>query len=128
MNNTFAVIMAGGGGTRLWPLSRTSTPKQSLRLAGARTLFQLAVDRIIEVIPAERILVVTIAEQIGLLREQVPTLPAENFLVEPQPRGTASVVGLSAIELLERSVDAIMAVLAADHLIRNQELLHRLLL
>jgi mannose-1-phosphate guanylyltransferase len=127
MENTFAVIMAGGGGTRLWPLSRASSPKQSLRLAGDRSLFQMAVDRIIDVIPAERILVVTVEEQLELLREQMPSLPLENFLLEPQARGTASVVGLAAIELLDRSPDAVMAVLTSDHLIRNHELFHRLL-
>lgn len=127
MKDTFAVIMAGGGGTRLWPLSRADMPKQSLQLGSDRTLFQLAVDRIVDVIPAERILVVTVEEQMNPLQEQVPFLPTANFLLEPQARGTASVVGLAAIELQERSSEAIMAVLTADHLVRNLELFHRLL-
>ena len=113
----YAVIMAGGGGTRLWPLSRQSKPKQMLRLFGDRTLFQVAVDRLSGVIPPERIYVVTIASQVGELRAQVPEIPEENFILEPMPRGTASVVGLAAIYLMTHDPDAIMAVLTADHFI-----------
>ncbi|NIM92346.1 MAG: NTP transferase domain-containing protein [Anaerolineales bacterium] len=119
MDNTYAVIMAGGGGTRLWPLSRKSQPKQALRLLGEKTLFQIAVERICPLIPPERILVVTIEEQAHLLQEQVPDVPEWNYILEPEPRGTASVVGLAAIHLRKVDPDAVMAVLTADHYIEN---------
>lgn len=113
--------MAGGGGTRLWPLSRKARPKQMLSLIEERSLFQSAIDRVNGILPPERILVVTVAEQAAQLREQAPEIPAENFLLEPMPRGTASVVGLAAQALQHRDPQAIMAVLTSDHFIGNQE-------
>ncbi|MEW6567545.1 MAG: sugar phosphate nucleotidyltransferase [Chloroflexota bacterium] len=124
----YAVIMAGGGGTRLWPLSRRSRPKQALRLLGDRTLFQMAVDRLLPMLPADRILVVAVEDQAAALRVQCPQIPAENYLLEPCPRGTASVVGLAAVYLRWRSPDAIMAVLTADHYIIDVDRFRRALL
>lgn len=118
-NHTYAVIMAGGGGTRLWPLSRKIQPKQTLSFGRPRTLFQMTVDRLGDLVPAERILVVTVADQANLLQAQVPAIPKENYLLEPLPRGTASVVGLAAIALHHRDPQAEMIVLAADHIIEN---------
>lgn len=118
--NYYAVIMAGGGGTRLWPLSNRHRPKQMLTLGGERTLFQVAVDRLKGVFPVERILVVTVTEQAGELQQQYPEIPAANFLIEPAPRGTASVVGLAATALLARDAQAAMAILTADHIIENE--------
>jgi len=117
----YAVIMAGGGGTRLWPLSRKSQPKQMLKIGSDRTLFQLAIDRLEDVIPFKNILVVTVAEQAERLRSQVPEIPAENFILEPMPRGTASVVGLAAVAIQQRDPhpETSMAVLTADHYIGN---------
>ena len=114
--------MAGGGGTRLWPVSRKKHPKHVLPLLGERTLFQNTLDRLGGFIPPERIYVVTTAEQQQELREQAPRLPAENILIEPQPRGTASVVGLAAAVLLKRDPEAVMLVLPSDHFIRNRDL------
>jgi mannose-1-phosphate guanylyltransferase len=123
----YAIIMAGGGGTRLWPLSRKKRPKQMLNLSGENTLFQDAVRRITPVFPPEQIYVITVAEQAEELRKQTPEIPAENFLLEPAPRGTASVVGLGAAALHQRDPQAVMAVLTADHFIGNEELFLRLL-
>ena len=117
----FAVIMAGGGGTRLWPASRRLRPKQALRLIGERTLFQLAVDRVRGMLPMERILVVTGADQVGLLQEQVPELPESSFVLEPAPRGTAAVAGLASLVIESRSPGAVMACLTADHAIAHPE-------
>jgi mannose-1-phosphate guanylyltransferase len=111
--------MAGGGGTRLWPHSRKAQPKQTLNFGRERTLFQMTVDRLDGLIPLKRILVVTVADQVEMLQSQVPDLPADNFLVEPLPRGTASVVGLAAMTLQLRDTQAVMIVLAADHFIEN---------
>ncbi len=125
--HTYAVIMAGGGGTRLWPISRKETPKQLLPLLGKETLFQSTVARLEKLFPAERILVVTVAEQAREMQNQVPSIPAENYLIEPAPRGTASVVALAAAVLQKRDPQAMMAIQTADHYIRNRDLFHYLI-
>lgn len=127
MDSMYAVIMAGGGGTRLWPLSRKNRPKQLLPLIGEQTLFQSTVARLEGYLPPERILVVTVAEQAAEMRVQVPEIPEENYIIEPAPRGTASVVGLAAAILHKRDPQAVMAVLPSDHFIRNRDLFHYLL-
>jgi len=121
LDHYYAVIMAGGGGTRLWPLSRKSRPKQMLSLFDERTLFQTTVERLNGLFPQERILVVTVAEQAKELQAQCPSLPVENFILEPAPRGTASVVGLAAVALAARDPQAVMAILTSDHYIADQE-------
>ena len=126
-SNIYAVIMAGGGGTRLWPLSRRESPKQALRLIGDESLFQTTVKRLEGFFSLENILVVTVAEQAAMLQEQMPELPKENFLIEPAPRGTASVVGFAAAVLHHRNPEAIMALFPADHFIRNRDLFYHLL-
>ena len=125
--HSYAVIMAGGGGTRLWPVSRKNQPKQLLPLLGEETLFQSTVNRLADVFPSTRILVVTVEEQMREMRKQVPAIPEENYLIEPSPRGTASVVGFAAAVLKKRDPEAIMAILPSDHFIRNQDLFHYLL-
>jgi mannose-1-phosphate guanylyltransferase len=125
--NYYAVIMAGGSGTRLWPLSRQGHPKQSLVFEGERTLFQWAVKRLEGLFPFEHILVVTVAEQVQGLREQCPEIPPDNFVIEPLPRGTASVAGLAAIAVKNRDPNGVMAILTADHLIKNDVHLRHLL-
>jgi mannose-1-phosphate guanylyltransferase len=115
----FAVIMAGGGGTRLWPLSRKIKPKQLLKIGTDKSLFQMAVDRLEGLFPPERIFIVTVSEQAALLQTQCPQIPRENYLIEPLPRGTASVVGMAAVALQQLDPQAIMAVLTADHFIQN---------
>jgi len=127
MDHTYAVIMAGGGGTRLWPISRKKHPKHVLPLLGERTLFQSTVDRLVGFIPLEQIYIVTTAEQEQELKDQAPELPVKNFLIEPMPRGTASVVGFAAAVLLKHDPQAVMLVLPSDHFIRNRDLFHLVL-
>jgi mannose-1-phosphate guanylyltransferase len=117
----YALIMAGGSGTRLWPLSRNQRPKQALKLVDQRTMFQHAVDRLIPMFPPQRILVVTRTEHAALLQEQSLELPAENFIIEPEGRGTAAAIGLAAVHLIARDPKAVMAVLTADHFIADGE-------
>jgi mannose-1-phosphate guanylyltransferase len=124
MNHTYAIILAGGGGTRLWPISRKKHPKHVLPLLGKRTLFQSSLDRLDGFIPAERILVVTAAGQAEELKRQAPQLAKANFLIEPQPRGTASAIGLAAAVLKKHDPEAAMLVLTSDHFIRNTDLFH----
>lgn len=125
--HSYAVIMAGGGGTRLWPISRKEMPKQLLPLLGKDTLFQSTVARLEKLFPPERILVVTVAEQAREMQKQVPAIPVENYLIEPAPRGTASVVALAAAVLHKRDPQASMAIQTSDHYIRNRDLFHYLI-
>lgn len=112
----------------MWPLSRRASPKQALRFVGEESLFQGAVKRLEGIFPPERVLVVTISEQAALLQEQCPKIPSENYLIEPMPRGTSSVVGLAAVALQHRDPQAVMAVLTADHFIGNEDRFRQLLL
>ncbi len=125
--NYYAVIMAGGGGTRLWPLSRKSTPKQMLAITGTRTLYQMACDRLENLFTPDHIYVVTVADQVSALSEQIPEIPLENFLIEPLPKGTATVVAYAASVIQKIDPNAVMVVLTADHLIENGKLFEEVL-
>jgi mannose-1-phosphate guanylyltransferase len=127
LDHTYAVIMAGGGGVRLWPLSRKTHPKQMVRLLKERTLFQLAVDRLQGLLPLDRVYVVTAQDQAPELMRQYPQIPVENFLLEPSPKNTATVVGYAAVALRQRDPQASMIVLTADHFIENVPYFQRLL-
>lgn len=125
----YAMIMAGGSGTRLWPFSRLKHPKQALKmkLIGERTMFQHAVDRLLPIFPPDHILVVAGADHAPLLSEQAPELPLENFLIEPEGRGTAPAIGLATVHIHRRNPDAVMAVVTADHFIRDTAVFQRTL-
>jgi len=116
----YAVVMAGGSGTRLWPLSRRQHPKQLLQLSGERSLYQLAIDRLGPILSPEHIIVITAGNMVSKLMDQTPSIPAANFLVEPEGRGTAPVIGLGALyaEHLAGG-EAVIACLTADHLIAD---------
>ena len=127
MSSYYALIMAGGGGTRLWPLSRRARPKQALTLVGERTMFEHAVDRIASLFQPEEIFVVTGEEHLESLLLQAPELPRANFLLEPVGQGTAPAIGLGAVHLRRRDPQAVMVVLTADHFIRDVERFRRVL-
>ncbi len=118
----YALIMAGGSGTRLWPLSRRRHPKQLLRLAGERSLYQLAIDRLTPLLSPERLVVITASNMADGLMEQSPEIPAANFIIEPEGRGTAPVIALGAL-CAERLAggEAVIACLTADHFIGEVE-------
>jgi len=112
----YAVILAGGRGTRFWPLSRRARPKQCLSLAGEQSMLQETVRRLHPLIPVERIIVITGPSMAHLVREQLPDLPVDNIVVEPSPRNTAPCIALGAVEVARRGGGrAVMAVLPADH-------------
>jgi mannose-1-phosphate guanylyltransferase len=116
-----AVIMAGGFGTRFWPLSRTATPKQLLDFGGGRTMIQQALDRLAGLVPPERTLVITNRQLVEPIRQQLPELPAANIVGEPCKRDTAPCVGLAAHLVTAADKDATMLVMPADHLIEPVE-------
>ena len=116
-----AVIMAGGAGTRFWPASRADRPKQLLNLAGERSMIQATVDRLGDLAPPERVLVVTNERLAASIREQLPQLPADAVLGEPAKRDTAPCIGLAAIQLARSDPDATMAVMPSDHVIEPAE-------
>jgi mannose-1-phosphate guanylyltransferase len=117
----YVSILAGGSGTRLWPLSRSHQPKQLVPLLGDRSLVQATVDRVAPLIPHDHIVVVTEQSHADALREQLPELPSANVLVEPVRRGTAAAVGLAAQWIAHQDPRASMASLHADHAIRDPE-------
>ena len=113
-----AVIMAGGSGTRFWPASRSSTPKQLLDLAGDRTMIQQTVDRLAELTTSENVMIITNQSQVDAIAGQLPALSAESIIGEPCKRDTAPCVGLAAALVHAKDPDGIMAVMPADHVIR----------
>jgi mannose-1-phosphate guanylyltransferase len=117
----YAIIMAGGSGTRFWPKSRRDRPKQLLRLAGEATMLQQTVARIEPLVPRDRILIITGADQAAATRAQLPDLPAENVIAEPSPRDTAPCVGLAAGIVVKRDPAGTMIVMPADHVIEPAE-------
>jgi mannose-1-phosphate guanylyltransferase len=116
-----AVVMAGGSGTRFWPKSRRNRPKQLLRLAGDATMLQQTVARVAPMVPPDRVLVITGADQAAAVRDQLPDVPAGNVVAEPCPRDTAPCVGLAAAIVARNDPDGTMIVMPADHVIRPPE-------
>ena len=117
----YAVIMAGGVGTRFWPRSRQKRPKQFLSIFDSRTLVQATVNRLSPLIPKEKTFFVLNPQQKALLQEQLPDIPEQNIILEPFGKNTAPCIGLAAIHLSTIDADAVMAVLPSDHLIRDEE-------
>jgi len=127
-NDLAVVIMAGGAGTRFWPMSTEARPKQFLRLFGERSLLQMSYDRVAPLVPPERVLVLTNARFLPLVREQLPELPEENLVGEPFRRDTSAAVALAALLAARRWGNPVLLVLTADHLIQPAESFRRTLL
>ena len=113
----FAVIMAGGSGTRLWPLSRKGTPKQLLRLIDGTSLLRIAFERLGGLVPPERVLVCTGAAYADQVAAELPEVPAENILGEPEGRDSLNAVAWPAAVIAARDPDAVIAQVTADQLI-----------
>src|SRR3954468_7658802 len=114
-NAAFAVILGGGAGPRLWPSSRRRRPKQLLHLGGGESLLEAAVRRARALFGEGHTLIVTAADQAEQIRRELPDLPPDDLIVEPEPRNTAGAVGLGAVAALRRGgPEAVIAVLPAD--------------
>jgi mannose-1-phosphate guanylyltransferase len=110
-----ALVLAGGSGTRLWPLSRKKSPKQLLTLIGDRTMFRITIDRLAPLIPLERVHVVTNIEMAQMLREQEPGIPEENYIIEPSAKDSGPATGLSLAHISRRDPNATIVIVSADH-------------
>jgi len=127
MAHNYAMIMAGGGGTRLWPMSRAEMPKQLLPLVEEHSMFHVSVERLAPLFPPERIYVVAGRAHAEKLRADCPNIPAANFIVEPYGRdsGPAAALGLTVIQ--KRDPEAVVAILTADHHIANKDMFRAVL-
>ncbi|TMC58242.1 MAG: mannose-1-phosphate guanyltransferase [Chloroflexi bacterium] len=121
MDNLYAVILAGGSGTRLWPRSRTNRPKQFLDLMADETMIQQTVRRLLPIIPLERICFMVGDQHATEIQRELPSVPSDNIFMEPEARGTGPSVGLAAAYLQQRNPDAVMCSLHADHFIADEE-------
>src|SRR5688500_16833391 len=119
MEHLNLVVIAGGSGTRFWPLSRRLRPKQLLALAGEETLLAATFGRLAGLVDAKHQWMVVGAAYADACRRAVPAVPAGQALAEPQGRNTAPAIGLAALHLLAKDPDAVMAVLPADHHVRD---------
>lgn len=125
-----AAILAGGVGSRFWPLSRETTPKQLLKVVGDESLLELTIKRLRPLVPPERVSIVTGESQAELVRLHLAygkSRLAPGFVVEPAGRNTAPAIGLAALRLCEEDPEAVMAVLPADHLIGDVKTFRRAL-
>jgi len=116
----YAVIMAGGRGERFWPLSTRKLPKPFIPLLGSSSLLQDTIARIQPIVPLERVLISIGAEHFEIARQQLPQIPAENFIVEPVGRDTAACLGFCALHIEQRDSEGIMLALPADHFVSDE--------
>ncbi len=121
IKDRFVIIMAGGRGERFWPVSREKTPKQLLTLLGKKSFLQQAVERVLPLVPAKNIFVITNETQLPEVRKQLPKIPKGNLVAEPIGRDTCAAVTLGAALVGARSTTGVMAVLPADHVIPDEK-------
>ena len=124
----FAVIMAGGVGSRFWPRSKMKTPKQLLKIFGENTMIQNTVNRLKGIVDDENIYIITNKIQKAGILTQLPQLPIENIIEEPFGRNTAACIGLASIIIQHNTPDAVTLVLPADHIIEGEKEFHDTLL
>ncbi len=125
--NVYAVIMAGGIGSRLWPLSRRKLPKQFLDIFGDGTMIAKTVARLGGVVPTQNIFIVTNKTGKALVRKQLPTIPRKNILVEPTGRNTAPCIALATAFIKKQNPNAVVCTFPSDHLIQNEEMFRQTL-
>ncbi len=125
--NRYVIIMAGGRGERFWPLSREKMPKQLLTLLGKKSFLQEAVERVLPLVPAKNVFVITNEAQLPEVRKQLPKIPKANLIAEPVGRDTCAAVTLGAALVGARSTTGVMAVLPADHVIPDEKKFQQIL-
>ena len=113
----YCVIMAGGSGTRFWPYSRHSRPKQLLKIVGETSMLQMTVDRLKKVNTVQDIFIVTRQDLADTIMDEITGVKPENIIVEPSGKNTAPCIGLSALKIAKLQKDAVMGIFPADHLI-----------
>jgi mannose-1-phosphate guanylyltransferase len=119
--NIFSVILAGGKGTRFWPLSRSRRPKQLLSILSPKTLVRETAERMFPLSGPERTLVVTVDEQLRALARELNVVPRPNFIAEPEGKNTAPCIGLAAMEVMARDPSGVMLVVPADHWVADNQ-------
>ncbi|MFN8448824.1 MAG: sugar phosphate nucleotidyltransferase [Anaerolineae bacterium] len=127
MEHYYAVILAGGGGTRLWPVSRADLPKQLLALVESDSMFRVAVERLAPLFPPDHIYIVTGPKFVDAMRDETPLIPAENFIVEPYGKNTGPAAALAAAVIAARDPQATIVLLTADHHIADKGKFRRVL-
>ncbi len=127
MNHQYAIILAGGRGERLWPLSTFHRPKQFVTLFGGKPLLAHAVERLEGIVPPENTFVITSADLLGVTQEALPKIPRENLIGEPMGRDTAAAVALACGLVKARDADGVGAILTADHLMADEEAFRQVL-
>jgi mannose-1-phosphate guanylyltransferase len=127
MSQTFAVIMAGGVGTRFWPKSRGRSPKQFLEILNHGTMIENTLERLKPLVDQNDVFVVTNQQQVEMLRRIVPSIPSQNVLAEPLGRNTAACIGLAALWIERINPDGLMVISPADHIVKNPDEFVRIL-
>src|ERR1039457_679251 len=120
-SNFFPVILAGGRGTRFWPLSRKKRAKQLLALDGKQTMIQQTVGRLLPLAPSNRFWIITNDDLRGAILKQLPKLPKAQAIAEPVGRNTAPAIGLAAFLLLREHPDAVIGMFPSDHVIADEK-------
>src|SRR4051812_31543273 len=118
--HNYVAIMAGGIGSRFWPMSRTNFPKQFLDILNTgETLIQQTFSRYSKIVPAENIYIITSREYVDMVKKQLPLLPEENILAEPSRKNTAPCIAYIAFKLFQKDPEAVMMAASADNLITD---------